>query len=94
MRIVYRPFSILEIGGTRTTLFGGKGRPSYSFDEYFKVFWGTDENIPGSKYDNDGYAAYDISLKLPFIPYFKQFKLYFQKAGTDIKAPWQKEDNF
>lgn len=93
LRIAYRPFSILELGGTRTTMYGGKGRPSYNFPEHFKVFWGTDENIPGSKYDNDGYAAYDISLKLPFIPYFKQFKIYFQKAGSDIKAPWQKEDS-
>lgn len=92
LRLEYRPFRIFQLGLTRTTMYGGKGRPTYKIYQYPKVFWGSEENIPGGKYDNDGFVAYDLSLSLPFIPFFKDFKIYYQKAGTDVKAPWQKED--
>jgi len=96
IRLAWKPFNFIELGGTRTTLYGGEGRPLYKLWEYPKMIIGTEENIPGSKYDNDAYCGYDISLYLPvhrYIRAVKVSKLYFQHAATDIKAPWQKEDS-
>ncbi len=95
LRIVWKPWDFLEIGGTRTAMYGGEGRPGYKLTEYPKLIAGTEENIPYGKYDADGYGAYDITLYLPvgrLVRSIKVFKVYYQEAGTDIVAWWQKED--
>ena len=95
LRITWKPFDWLELGATRTSMYGGEGRPGYKLTEYPKLIIGTEENIPGSKYDTDGYGAIDISLFLPvykLFPSIKSFKIYYQESGTDIRAWWQKED--
>ncbi len=95
LRVVWKPFDTLELGGTRSALFGGKGRPGLKLTEYPKMIIGSEENIPYSKYDSDGYGGWDISLNLPVNRIFKSVKtlrVYYQEAGTDIKAWWQKED--
>ena len=95
LRIVWKPWNFIEIGATRTSLYGGKGRPGYKLTEYPKLILGTEENIPYSKYDTDGYGAIDVSLYLPLNKWFKSvrtFKIYYQDSGSDIRAWWQKED--
>ena len=95
LRIVWKPADFLEVGAIRASMYGGEGLPDYRIEEYPKLIIGEEENIPGSRYNTDGYGAYDITLYLPVgavIPSVKVFKLYFQEAGTDIEGWWQKED--
>ena len=40
VRIVWKPWWWLELGGTRTTMYGGEGRPEYKIWEYPRLFWG------------------------------------------------------
>ncbi|NPB07437.1 MAG: capsule assembly Wzi family protein [Aquificae bacterium] len=95
LRIVWKPWDLVEIGATRTALYGGEGRPGYKLTEYPTLILGTKENIPYSKYDADGYGALDVSIYLPVEKWtnkIKVLKLYFQDSGTDITAWWQEED--
>jgi len=95
LRIVWKPFNFIEIGGTKTTLYEGEGRPTYRLDEYLELILSTRDNITGSKYDNSSNAGYDISLYLPADKLFssiKIFKVYYQEAASDVIAFWQEED--
>ena len=95
LRVVWKPWNFLEIGGTRTAMYGGEGRPGFKLTEYPKFIIGTEENISWGKYDADGYGAYDVTIYLPLkklIKMVRVFKVYYQEAGTDIVAWWQKED--
>lgn len=95
LRVVWKPVNLVEIGATRTALYGGEGRPGFKLTEYPKFILGSEENVPSSKFDADGYGAVDVTLYLPLhrlIEGVRSFKIYYQEAGTDIKAWWQKED--
>jgi hypothetical protein len=93
MRVTWRPIKSLEIGGTRAIQFGGAGRPNYnSLKDYWNVFVAKQENEPGSRYDNNQIAGYDVTYylnwlnKLKFQP-FRGGKLYFVYAGDDAFKP-------
>ena len=96
MRLSLMPHYCIEIGFARTIFYGGSGNPSYNgFNDYWKLFTAEDENVPGSKWDNDQHAGFDISIYLPFIKGFTPFKggkLYCEYAFSDIHGFWQKED--
>lgn len=98
MRLTYRPpkmFSFFELGMTRSMMYGGEGRPSYSLTDYPYLIAGASDNVPRSKWDADSYAAIDFTFNIPMYklnPAIKVFKFYFQESGTDIKAMWQVED--
>ena len=92
LRVVYKPWNFLEIGGTKTTMYGGDGRPSYKLTEYWNLITSSKDNVPGDKYDNDSYAGYDITIYIPN-KWTDTFKIYFEQYGTDIHAFWQKEDS-
>ena len=96
LRVVWKPFSWLEIGGTRLSLYGGTGRPTYKLIEYPKVLIGDEENVSFSKYDTEGYAGWDFTIYLNFVKKWlksiETAKFYYQESGTDVKAFWQKED--
>jgi hypothetical protein len=97
IRVSWEIFHVWETGINRTTLWGGRGRPSYHFWEWPKVIVGTNENVPGSRFDNDAYFSYDFTLHVPFYkltPVMRTFDLYWQGAGTDTNVPWQKEDSW
>jgi len=97
IRLSWRPFSWLEIGGTRSTLFGGDGRPSYKIWDYWEIITAAKENEPGNKFDNDGYADYDFSVYIPaknWISSIEELKLYYEQGGTDLCAFWQPEDSY
>ncbi|RMA93332.1 capsule assembly Wzi family protein [Hydrogenothermus marinus] len=91
LRVVWKPADWIELGGSKTTMYGGDGRPSYKLTDYPELIFSSRDNIPGDKFDNDSRAAYDISIFLPFKS-FNIFKIYYVEAGDDIHAIWQKED--
>ncbi|MBI5197611.1 MAG: hypothetical protein HZA19_03275 [Nitrospirae bacterium] len=93
LRVIWRPWNFLEIGGTRTTQFGGEGRRGFTLTEYPVILIGYREHDTG-KYDNEGYAGYDISLHLTSLQRnasIQEAKLYFEHAATDFTAVWQKD---
>ena len=92
-RVCFKPSRYLEFGVNRATLYGGKGRPGYALWEYPRLILGQEENVPGSKYDNDAFLGYDISVDLPLRP-FDLFRLYYEKEATDVKTPLQKGEKF
>jgi Capsule assembly protein Wzi len=95
-RATYKPWNFIELGGTRSTMYGGAGRPEYKIWEYPTLLMGKDENVVGSKFDNDGFAAFDISIFIPkekLPSSIKKLKIYYQDAGTDMSAFWQTEDS-
>ncbi|MEM3509365.1 MAG: capsule assembly Wzi family protein [Nitrososphaerota archaeon] len=84
---------MFDFGLTRYSLYGGSNRPALKLTDYPRLIIGTDENKSYSKYDTDGYLAYDITLNLSNnISIFDIFRISFLQSATDIKAFWQKED--
>ncbi len=99
MRFSYHPTSWLDLGLSRTILYGGDGRQSYdSPKDWWELFTAKHENVhPGEsdRYDNDQYAALDVTLRLPALNGLgplKGGKVYWEYAGTDIISKWQGED--
>ena len=95
LRIVWKPKDWIEFGGTKTTLYGGSGRPGYSLLEYWDLITSSKDNLTGGKFDNDSFAHWDISIYLPLNRWFKDVKIakfYWLEGGSDITAFWQEED--
>jgi hypothetical protein len=98
MRFSWRPFYSLEIAGTRSIQFGGRGRPDYtSLHDFWELFTAKHENVTDSNpeahvYDNNQYASIEITYyadwlgRLQFQP-FKGGKVYFVHAGDDAVKP-------
>ena len=95
-RISLMPWDILEIGLTRTAMYGGSENDSFnSLDAYWQMFTAENENDPGNKYNTDQNASLDMTLYLPFLNRFNPSyggKVYFDSSFTDITATWQPED--
>ncbi len=91
-RFSYLPIKWIELGVNQTVVYQQK----YKLWEFFKVFSATEENISGQKFDNDQRASIDIALYLDFlnqyIPSITGGKIYYEYAGEDLFAWWQKED--
>lgn len=97
IRTVWKPFNYVEIGTTRTNMYGGDDRPGYDYSEYPALITGSQEDTPKEKYNTDAFWGYDISIYLPInrlSPFLKVVKLYFQEAATDMNAPWKKSDEY
>jgi hypothetical protein len=84
MRISFKPHPAVELGFSRTMIFGGQGRPQYSFADYFKAFSGNNESLAGNK-ENDQLGGFDASVLLPidWLMPAKFVKLYTDWAGED-----------
>ena len=53
MRLNFKPHPNLELGFSRSIMFGGQGRDeNFSIEDYWKIFWATRENKPG-RLDNN-----------------------------------------
>ena len=94
LRADWKPFEWLEFGINRATLYGGKGRPSYrSLSDYLYMVSGKEENISGSKWDNDGFLGFDLTLNIP-LKGFQVFRIYLEKNATDVKSGLQKGEDY
>jgi hypothetical protein len=84
MRVEFKPHPAVEIGLSRTMIFGGEGRSSYDLADYFKAFIGSNEALSGNQ-ENDQLAGFDVSVLLPvdsFLP-AGNVKLYTEWIGED-----------
>lgn len=89
-RLGYFPVSWLEFGVNQTVVY----TRNYKLWEFFKVLSASQENLPGH-YNNDQRASIDVALHLNFLKKITPVtggKIYFEYAGEDIYAWWQKED--
>ena len=95
-RVSLMPWDVMEIGFTRTALYGGSENASYdSPNAYWEMFTGANENEPDNPYNSQQQASFDLSVYFPFIKGYTPFsggKIYMEYAFTDIKAFWQSED--
>ena len=84
LRIEFKPHPAVEIGVTRVMIFGGEGRPEYTFADYLKAWTGNNELLSGNK-DNDQIGGFDASVLLPvdWLMPAKSVKLYLDGAGED-----------
>ncbi len=92
VNVNYKPVEWLELGLTRVEHYGGDGRPGYTLDEYPLLLMGTNDNIPTSRFNNDGFFGYEVSLYLPLdllSPGVRNAKIYFEEDGGDANIFWQ-----
>jgi hypothetical protein len=101
MRGTWMPLSWFEISAHRTVMYNGSGRPSYSGpSDWWDVITGVEDKIPGSKFDNENYVGYDMSVALPFVPkltadILKGGRFYLERGSPDATVPWQEgQDEF
>ncbi len=90
-RFTYLPVSWFEFGITQTVVY----KANYKIWEFPKIISASQENLPG-RFNNDQRASLDVAFYLPFLknfPPFENGKIYFEYAGEDLEAWWQKEDN-
>jgi hypothetical protein len=82
VRLNFKPVRDLEVGLSRTILFGGKTRPSLGLLDYFKIFFGS-QNQSG-KLESDQLAGFDIAYYIHFddMP-VRSVKLYTEMIGED-----------
>ena len=99
LRLSYHPTPWLDLGMSRTVLYGGKGRETYDTPrDWWELLTATNENVdPGEddRYDNDQYVALDVTVRLPFLNGLGPLKggrIYWEYGATDIISTWQGED--
>jgi hypothetical protein len=89
VRLVWSPIGWLELGASRTVIFGGEGRPHFTRPiDYLRILVGYGSDNEGSPYlGNDNLGAWDVTVYLPWIhsvmPSVQGAKLYLEYAGED-----------
>ncbi len=78
LRLNIKPLPWLEIGGSRTVIFGGEGRPDVNFSDFITILGG--KNLSGDEDDSDQIAALDARIRLPFLG---GAELYGEYGGED-----------
>lgn len=78
MRLGIKPASWLELGFSRTVMFGGEGRSSIGFDDFLTIIGG--ENLSGDQDTSNSVAAIDARIKLPFL---WNAEIYGELGGED-----------
>lgn len=89
-KLSYLPLDWFEFGINQTVIY----KQNYKFWEFFKVISASQENLPGY-FNNDQRASLDVAINLNFLNSFtpiKRGKIFYEYAGEDIYAWWQKED--
>lgn len=82
IRLDFKPIRFLELGLTKTALFGGKGRK-----EDLGAFWnslvgkGENAETPDPSEPGDQRAGYDVKLVIPFS--YQPVTFYLESAGED-----------
>jgi len=95
-RISLMPWDTVEIGLSRTAMYGGSQNSDYdSIEGYWEMFTARNENDGENEYDSEQIAGIDLSVVLPFAARYTPFsgaKAYYEYTFTDIRACWQPED--
>lgn len=84
-RIEATPFPFLNLGFSRTVIFGGKGAPRPSLTDYLQIFIPEHENRLGVL-DNDQKIAIDFRISIPFINKILSFLISGVEAYGEIAA--------
>ena len=99
MRLSYHPTRWLDLGISRTALYGGKGRETYDTPrDWWELLTAVHENVdPGDneRYDNDQYVAVDVTVRLPLLNGLGPLRggrIYWEYGATDIISRWQGEN--
>ena len=78
LRLNIKPLPWLEIGVSRTIMFGGEGRPEMDFGDYLTILSG--KNLSGDEDTSNQLAALDMKLQFPFL---WNAQLYAETGGED-----------
>jgi hypothetical protein len=78
LRIDFRPTSWLELGASRTIMFGGDGTPDLDLGDFLTILSG--KNLSGEDDTSNSLAAVDARLTLPW---FRGLQLYGELGGED-----------
>ncbi len=65
LRLDFKPLPWLELGASRTVMFGGKGRPAVDLADFLTILSG--KNLSGGEDTSNQLAAIDARLRLPFL---------------------------
>ncbi len=79
LRLDFKPLPDLEIGISRTMMFGGSGNSNAHMSDYLQTLW------PGNKRKDNHLAGFDLAYraKLPQALPAKSVKLYAEYTGED-----------
>jgi hypothetical protein len=78
LRVNIKPRPWLELGASRTVMFGGEGRPEVHFADFITILGG--KNLQGEEDTSNQLAALDARLKIPAL------------AGAELYGEWGGED--
>lgn len=78
LRLNFRPTGCLEIGASRTVMFGGEGTPDLDLGDFLTILSG--RNLSGGKDTSNSLAAVDARLTLPWS---RGLQLYGELGGED-----------
>jgi hypothetical protein len=90
LRVNFKPLPWVELGASRTIMFGGEGRPDVDLDEFVTILGG--KNLAGDEDSSNSIASIDARIRLPFL-YGAEF--YGEYGGEDeaghflAAAAWQ-----
>ncbi len=80
LRLSVKPHPSLELGGSRTIMFGGGGLPGIGAKDYIQVFWPTHEQR-----ENNQLASFDVSVVVhcaEWLP-LRTVRVFADVAGED-----------
>ncbi|MFH1625182.1 MAG: capsule assembly Wzi family protein [Pseudomonadota bacterium] len=87
LRLDLKPLPILEMGISRTVMFGGTGREQLGFGDYVTMFFASQENESDPGKGNNQIASLDFSLRIPgverFLPISRGIRVYGEYGGED-----------
>jgi hypothetical protein len=78
LRINFKPAYWLELGATRTVMFGGKGQPDIDASDFLTILGG--ENLSGAEDTSNSIAGVDARLIFPLL---WSAEIYGELAGED-----------
>ena len=78
LRLNVKPLPWLEIGASRTVIFGGEGRPDVKLDDFLTILAG--KNLAGADDTSDSVAALDGRVKIPVL---WNLEFYAEFGGED-----------
>jgi hypothetical protein len=81
LRLEWHPPGPLIIGASRTTMLGGKGRPSLGLEDWFTIMTG--KNLRGDADTSNSIASVDMVLALPNPFASGHMQAYAEWAGED-----------